>query len=324
MSASKYPAVDSRFQLAAVHDARHRLPADARESLVFMLQLPEARVAGFVYTWVSGAGKAGSAFVVYGPLVGEKPIVEMIDGLPVPESQGFDRWSVGKAEVRHGEAFKTAEVTVAGGGRASLEYRFEATHPPYAYGSSAKGCPGWVADNRIEQSGRITGALTVDGRRIPFDTMGHRDHSWGTRDWNVSQHWKWLEAQSGPDLIVHFWEVEALGRTILRGYVVRDGKMAEVTGVDVSFEHDNRLAANSFKAKVSDDLGRTTTVGGETFARFPFPVTPQVTLQECSMAITIDGAPGVGHVELCWPAAYLEYLGTKDISAGSPFIKGLK
>jgi len=310
--------------LAAAHDARHRLRADAlaRESLVFMLQLPESGLAAFVYTWVNGLGKAGSAFVVYGSEVGEA-VTDFIDGEPVGEEQGFDDWQVGKVTVRHGKPFETAEVIVAPGGRASLEYRFEAVHPPYNYGSHRDGCPGWVADDRIEQSGRVTGVLTLDGRAIPFERWSNRDHSRGTRDWYFSQHWKWLEAQAGPDLVVHFWEVEALGRKVLRGYVLRDGLMAEVTGVDVRFEHDARLAHTAVVADVRDELGRSTLVEGRTFALYPFVVSPQVTLNEGSMSMTIDGAPGVGHVEMCWPSAYLEHVCARDISPGSPVIRGL-
>ncbi|MBD5801558.1 hypothetical protein AZOA_09730 [Azoarcus sp. Aa7] len=315
---------EARTPLEPTHDARHCLREDAlaRESLVFMLQLPESGLAAFVYTWVNGLGKAGSAFVVYGPEVGEV-VADFIDGQPVSDDQGFNDWQVGKVTVRHGKPFETAQIIVAPGGRASLEYNFEAVHPPYNYGSHRDGCPGWVAEDRIEQSGRVRGVLTLDGRAIPFDTMGHRDHSWGTRDWYFSQHWKWLEAQAGADLVVHFWEVEALGRKVLRGYVLRDGRMADVTGVDVKFDHDERLAHTAVVADVRDDLGRSTRVEGRTFALYPFVVSPQVVLNEASMSVTIDGAPGVGHVEMCWPTAYLEHVCARDLSAGSPVIRGL-
>ena len=297
--------------LDRVHDARHCLREAklARESLVFMLQLPAERVAGFVYTWVNAESKAGSAFCVYGPAVGDNGIFEAVDGIAVPKDQGFDDWRVGGAHVRHGEPFKVADVTFRGE-RASLEYHFEAAHPPYAYGSHRAGCPSWIADDRIEQSGRVRGVLRLGSREIPFDTMGHRDHSWGTRDWGISQHWKWLEAQAGPDLVVHFFEIQALGRSTLLGYVFRDGRMSEVTAVDVKFEHDGQLRHRKIEAIVRDDAGRETTVRGTTFALYPFKVSPLVTLNEGSMTVEIDGAPGVGHVEMCWPANYLEYVRT--------------
>src|ERR1700682_5654065 len=295
--------------LDRVHDARHRLREAklARESLVFMLQLPAERVAAFVYTWVNAESKAGSAFCVYGPAVGDDGIFEAVDGIAVPKDQGFDDWRVGGAHVRHGEPFKVADVTFRGE-RASLEYHFEAAHPPYAYGSHRAGCPSWIADDRIEQSGRVRGVLRLGDREIPFNTMGHRDHSWGTRDWGVAQHWKWLEAQAGPDASVHFYDIQALGRNILRGYVQRDGKIAEVSSVDVSFQHDALLRHTSIDAVMTDALGRTTHVRGTTFALFEFKVSPLATLNEGSMSVEIDGVKGVGHVEMCWPKSYLDYM----------------
>jgi len=306
-----------------IHDSRHVLRADAlaRESLVFMLQIPERDVACFVYTWVNGLGKAGSAFVVYGPRVGD-PIASKCDGIDVPASVGFDNWHVGDITVQHGSPFETVSVRV-NTDRAALEYNFEAVHPPYAYNGHKEGCPGWVADARIEQSGKVSGVLTIDGERIPFDTMGHRDHSWGTRDWFFSQNWKWLEAQSGPDRVVHFWEVQALGRTVLRGYVLRDGQMAEVEQVQVQFEHDEQLRHTALRADVVDELGRTTRVEGKTFALYPFVVSPDIVLNEGSMAVTIDGHPGVGHVEMAWPTEYLKHVTKFDLSPGSAVIRGL-
>jgi hypothetical protein len=307
-----------------VHDGRHQLRADAlaRESLVFMLQIPEHDVACFVYSWVNGLGKAGAAFVVYGPAVGDA-IVDKCDGIDVAASVGFDDWRVGNVSVRAGRPFETIRVEVGGSGRATLEYNFEAVHAPYAYGGHADGCPGWVADDRIEQSGKVRGVLTIDGKAIPFDTMGHRDHSWGTRDWSFSQHWKWLEAQSGPDNIVHFWEVQAVGRTLLRGYVLRDGRFAEVDDVKIHFENDDQLNHTSVYADVLDELGRWTRVEGRTFALYPFQVNPDALLAEGSMSVTIDGKPGVGHVEMLWPTDYLQHVRKSDLGAGSPILTGL-
>lgn len=47
-----------------IDGGRHRLAKGdplSRESLAFMLQLPEAGVAAAIYTWVNGAGLGGSS-----------------------------------------------------------------------------------------------------------------------------------------------------------------------------------------------------------------------------------------------------------------------
>jgi hypothetical protein len=303
----------TKFSLDPMHDSRHRLGQDphARESLVFMLQLPEEGIAAFVYTWVNGESKAGAALCVYGPGVGPAPIFEKVDGIPVPHGQGFDDWRVGNVRVAHGAALQVADLSYTSAG-VSLEYHFEASHPAYNYGSHVDGCPAWLADDRLEQAGKVRGVLRLGEREIAFDTMGHRDHSWGTRDWGIAQHWKWLEAQAGPDTSVHFFDIEALGSNILRGYVQRDGAIAEVTSVDVTFQHDASLKHQAIQAVVVDVLGRTTRVTGTTFALFEFPVSPLATLNEGSMAVEIDGVKGVGHVEMCWPKPYIDYITRSD------------
>lgn len=54
-----------------------------------------------------------------------------------------------------------------------------------------------------------------------------------------------------------------------------------------------------------------TRVTGKTFAFFEFKVSPLATLNEGSMTVEIDGVKGVGHVEMFWPKAYLDYMAQK-------------
>lgn len=301
--------VGNSFAMDPIHHARHRLRADAlaRESLVFMLQLPEQQIAGFVYTWVSGQGKAGAAFCVYGPGIGPQPIFDFVDGVEVPDAMDFSDWRVGGARVCHQAGDAVARVTYQGA-KASLEYEFTAMHPPCHYGGHEGGCPPWMADDRFEQSGSVRGILSLEGRSIPFESFGHRDHSWGTRDWGVAQHWKWLEAQAAPDLAVHVFDVQVEGRNLLFGYVLRDGVLAQVTRVDFSYEHDALMHHTAIHANVTDQAGRVTEVQGHTYALFEFKVNPLSQLNEGSMQLEIAGRPGNGHVEMHWPPAYLAYL----------------
>jgi hypothetical protein len=293
--------------LDVAHDARHRLSdvPDARESLAFVVSLPEERISFIAYTWVDAAGRAGTALAVWGPGVGAEPIFEVVDGLDVPADQGFDDWRVGPIHVRHGEPLQAAELEFAGEA-ASLTYRFEALHPPYSYGSHADGCPWYLAEDRFEQAGAVRGVLRIGDREIAYDTTGHRDHSWGTRNWGAIQHWKWVWCQTGTDVAVHVMEVVGLGLRQVFGYVLKDGEMAEVTAVeDVAYALGADLMHRSYEATVHDDAGRVTTLGFAAHASFVFPVSPVCTMHEVGMTATIDGVRGPGHVEMGWPADYL-------------------
>ena len=291
------------------NDGRHALrdlPLE-RESIPYVISLPEHGIGTFVYTWVTKDSSAGSWFVAFGANIWDQPIVEAVDNVAVPKTMNFDDWRVGEFYLKQDLKLKHAEISFAGK-RVGLDVQFDAAHPAYAYGFHPDGCPSFAATNRLEQAGRVHGTLRIEDRKYGFDTTAARDHSWGTRDWDMPQHWKWLHAQAGPDLCVHFWQIQARGRTDLRGYVYRDRQMAEVISVDVDFENDDAFRQTHIKAAVHDTAGRTTQVTGDYFAHFPLVPVPSCTLIEGAMRCEVEGQPGTGWTEFMWPTAYLQYL----------------
>ncbi len=293
--------------LDPVNDSRHSLrdlPLE-RESIPYVVSLPEVGVAAFIYTWVTKDSLAGSALVGFGPAL-DQPVAEKVDGIEVPREMNFDDWSVGPVSLKQDLKLQNAEIA-SHCDRMSFECKFEALHPAYAYSSHPGGCPDWAATDRLEQAGTLVGTLTIDGKRYEVNTTCARDHSWGTRDWGVPQHWKWLHAQSG-DTCVHFWQIQARGRIDLRGYISKDGVMAEVTSVDVDFTVDDNYHQKTVAATVRDTAGRSVEVLGEYFAVLPFHPEPSCTLNEGAMSCTVDGQPGRGWTEMMWPTGYIEYL----------------
>lgn len=302
------PVLDPR------NDGRHALrdlPLE-RESIPYIVALPELGLATCIYTWVTRDNLAGAAFAVCGPAVGEQALIEMVDGVAVGPDLDFDNWNVGPVHLEQDLKLRTARVR-AKGARIELDAVFEAMHPAYAYGFHPEGCPDYAATDRLEQAGRLRGTVKVDGKAYEFNGTGARDHSWGTRDWDHPQHWKWLHAQAG-DTAVHFWQIAAGGRTDLRGYVSRDGLMAEVAAVDVAFETDARYFQKRIRAAVRDTAGRETRVSGEYFGHFTLPPVPSCTLVEAGMRCDIDGKAGSGWTEFMWPTEYLKRLQSRATS----------
>ena len=292
-----------------IHDGRHQLKDDPfeRESVPYVIPLPEHGMGAFIYTWVNKEGIAGSFFVVYGPGVGEQPIVEKVDNIQMSADTNLDNWKVGNVHLQQKLDFKNARIQVEGK-QASMDLVFEAIHPPYAYDTHEDGCPAWFATNRIEQAGRIRGVLRVGDKTIEVDTTGARDHSWGTREWLVPQHWKWVHAQAGDGASVHICEILERGNVVLRGYISRDGLTSELVSADVSFTHDDQFLQKTIEAKLVDKAGREVLLKGNFHAHFPLvPEEKKVTLYESTMTCEIDGKPGVGWAEFMWPTEYLEY-----------------
>jgi hypothetical protein len=295
-----WPALDE-------HDNRHQLPQlpHYREAAVFMLELPEAGIAGFIYPWVSAEGMASAAICIFGPGVENGPIQERFEEVAVPSSMDFHDWQVRGLHMRLNEPHNSVDVSFKGE-RVKISYRFDALHPVFAFSSSRTGCPVYFADERTEQHGRITGVLEIDGKAYPFDTLGQRDHSWGRRIWGVNQHYKWFHATT-PNSAVHFFEMQSFGKPKLIGYVVRDGIMAQVEGVDYDYSFDEAMHHTAMTATVRDSEGRDTTVGSKGFAYYQFQADPMVVLNETATTVQIGGDSGVGWIEFCWNRNYLEF-----------------
>jgi hypothetical protein len=294
----------------AAHDGRHQLGDRplARESIPYIVVLPEEQIAFFTYTWVSKDSVAGAALALFGPGVGSAPIQQRLADRPVPAEMNFDRWEIEGFSLQHDLKFDRAHVRWHNPA-ATVDFSFEASHPPYAYGSHPQGCPPYAADNRIEQSGRVKGMLSLGKREIAFDATGHRDHSWGTRDWFAMQHYEWFVGQVGNDVSVHFWHIQALGRTEIRGYVFKEGVLAAVARVEVEIEFDKDYWQRRYTAKITDEAGRHTTMTTEVFGHYTLLPDPGFHLRESGGRATIDGRQGVGWMEIAWPTSYLEHIG---------------
>lgn len=298
-----------------VNDGRHVLPdvAMARESSPYLVYLPDEKIGAFTYTWVNKDGVAGAALAIFGPGVGDKPIEQWISDVQVPADMDWNDWKVGAYWMSQDLKFDRASVKWETP-EASLAFEYKAFHPPYAYGSHAGGCPSYTATNRIEQSGSIKGQFTLGDRVIPFDTVGHRDHSWGTRDWGAFQAYNWFQGQTTDGVSVHWWRFWALGKEHLRGYVFKDGLLAEVTEVKNDIVLDDVLWHQTLTATILDEAGRTTTVTADFASHYTLIPSDTLHLREGAGRATYDGKPGVGWLEMAWPPAYLAY-----VAANGPY-----
>lgn len=292
-----------------VHDRRHPL-ADrplAREACAYIVVLPEQELAFFTYTYVSGKGQAGAKIAIFGPSVEGGALYQKVEDRLVPDSLDFDKWKLGAFNMEQDLAFRKAQIGWQTE-EISLNYHFEATHPPYSYASDPRGCPSYCADDRIEQSGRVKGQLAFQGRTINLDCTGHRDHSWGTRDWMAMQHYEWFLAQVGEDISVHFWKLQALGEVQVRGYVFKDRLMARITDMDLKVAFDENWLQRSYTSLITDSIGRTTRLEGRVFGHTMLDSHPDMKLHEGPGACAIDGRSGVGWLECAWPTTYLNHI----------------
>lgn len=288
-------------------DRRHALAPTplARESLIFLLFLPEEHLGCIAYTWVNGEGMAGSMVLVFGA-ENEQLFKAYVENVPMSKGADFTDWKVGALGVKHGAHHDECVVTFAKDDFA-LDYRFTAMTPPFTYHHNADGCPPFLADNRLEQSGWVKGSITVKGRRIPFDTTGHRDHSWGTRDWTAFHHYKWINVQTPAGACVNLIHGLAVDQLWTLGYVQKDGKQSPIASIKVHLERDAKhYSTTSGEVTLVDELDRTTEI--VIGPRTALAVWPAGGLESHDSAGygTLDGAKALVHVEEGWNPEYVE------------------
>ncbi|MGO9423380.1 DUF7064 domain-containing protein [Roseiarcus sp.] len=298
-------------KLTPADDRRHRLSDSplARESLIFLLFLPEEHLGCIVYTWVNGESKAGSMALVFGE-DNEQLFKFHTENVKVPRDFDFDEWRVGEVHLRHGapheEAFVSFHCRDQQGQEFGLDYEFRAMTPAFTYHDNSGGCPPFIADNRLEQSGRVRGVITVAGKRIPFDTTGHRDHSSGTRDWTAFHHYKWLNVQSPSGIAINLMDALALDTRYQFGYVDKGGIQSPVTSIVADVERDaEHYTYTSARFKVTDELGRETEISSG--PRTSLAVWPAGGLESHDAAgpCTVDGVPALMHLEEGWEPEFV-------------------
>lgn len=285
-----------------LHDVSQAGP-DARESLAFTAPLPAEHLMMFLYLWREPGGWGRFVFVA-GPDMAEPEYLTFENDCTF-EGSDLDDCVVGGLALRQPDPLRSAELALRADGL-DLSVRFEGLHFPFSWHDNPSGCPEWAAQDRYEQSCSTSGHLRLGGRDIEFRGIGHRDHSWGPRRWNTVQHWKWINATTDD----HRTSLHAMigfvkGELLINGYISEDGKLSPVIAADATADLDERLVHRSVTGRFRDQLDRTVDLECAYSAGWSMPI-HHLMLNEIGMVGTVNGSPAVAHVEMGWPAAYLE------------------
>jgi len=275
---------------------------------VWVLPLPEAELGVVAYTWVNAGDDTGGALgMVFGPRLSE-PIFERFDGIEVPRDMRFTDWVTGPVRSAHTEPLQVAEVAYDGQD-VQMQFTFEAMHEPYGYATHPDGFPSFYADERYEQGGTSRGTMTLRGEEISLDGFCHRDHSWGARDWAAVTHYKWINFLT-PTVSINVMDLQAYGKTWIRGYVFKEGTTAEILDARFDYNLDEGFFHRDLRVELEDSAGRTTIAtvdpGPTGFAQFEYPIHPRLTLFDIIGTARIDGEAGVTYAEMSWPPEYID------------------
>ena len=279
-----------------------------RDSLFWQTIIPEEQLGFQAYLYLTASGKAGFNVLVWG--ADAKPLVaDMVTGTVAADAQldDFHFEGLHLTQTAMGAANRIAYRS----GKVTLELDFTPRHAPFSYRANHGGLPAWFAVNRYEQTGWLTGHITIGDRRIAIDRMGHIDHSWGNRNWGVPQHWKWFVAYS-PDgaRMLNGWVWIARGEWGFGGYVVRDGVPVAIAEIAQHADYDEKMGQTRLEARISDVAGGVTELTMERFGIIRLPTGDPLgtVIHEAACTVQIDGIAGAGQFETHWQSAYIDHL----------------
>jgi hypothetical protein len=133
-----------------------------------------------------------------------------------------------------------------------------------------------------EQSMVVGGSVTVDGDAMEFSGTGHRDHSWGPRDWMPSERWRWLTGEVGG-LAFSAMYLTIAGTHVTNGYVWSEGRAASVDRLQLESTFDDTgLGLRTLSMELTAG-GRSHLITGDT----PFNVSQPITGPHFSTVYTV-------------------------------------
>jgi hypothetical protein len=127
------------------------------------------------------------------------------------------------------------------------------------------------ARGHYEQHHRAIGEIEIDGRRLAFDGLGLRDHSWGPRSWQAPSCYRWLTANFGEDFgFAASWIVSRDGGQTRGGFVHRGRERVAIRDlcIETDWKGEQKLH-DRIRARLACADGRELDVSGRVLSMIP-------------------------------------------------------
>ncbi|MHB8670462.1 MAG: DUF7064 domain-containing protein [Acidimicrobiales bacterium] len=159
------------------------------------------------------------------------------------------------------------------GARVAMDVTFRALMPAVGVegprpgaGGAASTTSATVGKGHLEQAGRWSGWIEVDGQRqvLGAEARGNRDKSWGPRRWGGPKMWRWFSVNVGDDVAFGGIRIGTPAGDLHRGWVWRDGEATSIRDWKVSSElADDGVTHRLTRVVATDKAGRVHRLEGE-------------------------------------------------------------
>lgn len=177
----------------------------------------------------------------------------------------------------------------------------------------AVAAPHYLGHSHLDQPGRFTGTMVLDGEEIAVDSFGFRDRSWGVRPQfgrglssSPAEHGGYSYATASERDAFHTITMDfGSGMNSIHGYLLRDGTWAKLASATRTVVERSPATAYPTKVRIEgvDELGRTLEAEGRCLNQLGFYINPNLYTVNCLTEWTFDGITAFGEDHDNWSAA---------------------
>jgi len=145
-----------------------------------------------------------------------------------------------------------------------LDIAWRSITPVFDYKDCFAPLPPSLAAMHYEQSGKVSGTVSAAGKNYNIDGIGHRDHSWGLRDWEGFHSWTALMGHFERFYFhVEQFHEDTSGMS-RHGFVFVDGENVPVKNARINPAFSGEEAfPRQFNLEIEDAAGNTYRIDGE-------------------------------------------------------------
>lgn len=198
--------------------------------------------------------------------------------LPLPTSNLDDLVLENGFSMRVVEPLKRYQLSYDAGGEASFELEFNALAPPIGFNAAfADAERAAYAPGHLDQVGRMTGELRLDGETIKVDCITQRDRSWGANrkeEPGYPPDVDWHSAHFGEELWFQcwLWHAEPVANDLQGGVVYKSGRAVPLVAAERRAQYEpSGVEARIIELRLTDAEGVVHELHGQVRNMFPWP-----------------------------------------------------
>jgi hypothetical protein len=154
-----------------------------------------------------------------------------------------------------------------------LDLRFSPLNRIYSYKKDNNWKLDPIGTQHYEQFGTFTGTIELNGERMKIGPcLGHRDHSWGIRDWAGIERYSLHCCAFSKKLAFNLWEGNIDGRSFNKGFVFDGDENVDIVDMDIQTNFGKKRKEPILsKIEFRDSMGRIYELKCRSIVSVPFP-----------------------------------------------------